>query len=242
MFNDPATFARTAFIEALERAGVTVTGDPVATNPTESLPPRGRCRSPAVRRRAAVAAALGGGQVRHEDQLQPWAADDLLPARGGGWSDDCERGMPKAAAIWKATRDWTPCGVVLIDGSGLAGNFVTPNNQVELQTIMAKRPDAEAWRDTLPILGVDGSLATVQANGPSAGKVSGKTGTLAAGDGFNDRYRLPVKALGGYIDTEGGRHFAFAVFSTNSLYPDINGIFQANDDVGKVVSTIQQAY
>ena len=32
-FKDPATFARTAFIEALGRAGVTVTADPVATNP-----------------------------------------------------------------------------------------------------------------------------------------------------------------------------------------------------------------
>ena len=94
----------------------------------------------------------------------------------------------------------------------------------------------------MPILGVDGSLATVQSTSPSAGKVFGKTGTLAAGDAFNDRYRLPVKALGGQMDTEGGRHFAFAVFSTNSLYPDINGIFQANDDVGKVVASIQQAY
>ena len=82
----------------------------------------------------------------------------------------------------------------------------------------------------------------VQADGPAKGKVSGKTGTLVASDGFNDRYRLPVKALGGYIDTEGGRHVAFAVISTNSLYPDINGIFEANDDVGKVVASIQQSY
>ena len=36
-FEDPATFARTAFIEALGRAGVTVGGDPVATNSTASL-------------------------------------------------------------------------------------------------------------------------------------------------------------------------------------------------------------
>ena len=37
-FKDPATFARTAFIEALGRAGVTVTADPVATNPDAALP------------------------------------------------------------------------------------------------------------------------------------------------------------------------------------------------------------
>ena len=37
-FDDPATFARTAFIEALGRAGVTVSADPVATNPVDALP------------------------------------------------------------------------------------------------------------------------------------------------------------------------------------------------------------
>ena len=36
-FKDPATYARTAFIEALGRAGVTVAGDPMATNSTASL-------------------------------------------------------------------------------------------------------------------------------------------------------------------------------------------------------------
>ena len=43
---------------------------------------------------------------------------------------------------------------------------------------MAQRPDAAAWRATLPILGVDGSLTTVQANSPAKGKVFAKTGTL----------------------------------------------------------------
>ena len=70
----------------------------------------------------------------------------------------------------------------------------------------------------------------------------GKTGTLVAGDGFNNRYRLPVKALGGYIDTKGGRHFAFAIIGSQGFFAELEGVFQANDDVGKVATSIQQSY
>jgi len=38
---DPSAFARTAFIEALQRAGVTVTAAPTGPNPTSLLPPTG---------------------------------------------------------------------------------------------------------------------------------------------------------------------------------------------------------
>ena len=151
-------------------------------------------------------------------------------------------GTRGAGDIWRAAGLDTTTATI-VDGSGLIGNVITPNNQVDLQTIMAKRDDAAAWKATLPILGVDGSLATVQANGPAAGKVVGKTGTLVGGDPFNDnRYRISVKALGGDMETESGRNLAFAVFSSNSFAPTVEGVFAANDDVGAIVAAIQQSY
>ena len=104
---------------------------------------------------------------------------------------------------------------------------------------LGDRPVSQA---TLPILGVDGSLALVEPNGPAKGKVFAKTGTLGAGDLFNNRLRLPTKALGGYIDTKNGRHFAFAIVASNSVFDDISGVFAANDDVGQVVAIIQQTH
>ena len=133
-------------------------------------------------------------------------------------------------------------GASLIDGSGLDGNLVTPANQTQLETIMAKRPDAARWKATMPVLGVDGSLATVQADSPSKAKVFAKTGSLVGGDQFNGRLRLSTKALGGYIDTAKGRHFAFTIIVNNGFFADINGVFAANDDVGKVAAIIQQTY
>ena len=240
-FKDPATYARTAFIEALGRAGVTVAADPGVPNPAAALP--AKADVDALTSVAELTSLPLKEEVTYINKISFNVGGETMFCRlaVAAGSDDCAKGLLKGAELWRAAGLDTNA-VVLVDGSGLAGNFVTADSQVQLQTIMSQRPDAQAWRDTLPILGVDGSLATVQADGPSAGKVSGKTGTLLAGDGFNDRYRLPVKALGGYIDTESGRHFAFAVISTNSIYPDINGIFAANDDVGKVVATIQQAY
>jgi D-alanyl-D-alanine carboxypeptidase/D-alanyl-D-alanine-endopeptidase (penicillin-binding protein 4) len=240
-FEDPARFARTAFVEALGRAGVKVDADPVAVNPERLLPSRAatdrlrtvaRLRSLPLREEATYVLKVSynrGGQL---------LICRLAVAAG---SSDCDDGLFKAQQIWAGAGLDTD-GAVLKDGSGLTGNLVTADNQAQLQAIMNKRPDAAAWQATLPILGVDGSLARVQANTPAAGRVFAKTGTLGDWDGFNRRFVLPTKALGGFIDTRQGRRFTFAIIVTNSIFSDRQGIFAANDDVGKVAALIQQAH
>ena len=156
-------------------------------------------------------------------------------------STDCDDGLAKAAQIWRRSGLDTR-GAVLIDGSRPPGNLITVDNQVQLQTIMARRADADAGRKTLPVMGVDGSLALVQRGGPATGKIFAKTGTLAGGDLFNRRILLPAKALGGYIHSKSGRRFAFSIVVTNSVFAGIEGAFAANDDVGKVATIIQQSY
>ena len=246
-FEDPSSYARTAFIEALGRAGVAVGGDPMAPNSTASLGDPG-----AVDGLASVAElrslpldqdATYVLKISYNRGAQTMIC--LLAAADGSYDGtappghECDGGMARAAELWaEAGLDTT--GASLIDGSGLEGNLVTPANQAELQTIMAKRADAARWRATLPILGVDGSLALVQADSPSAGKVFAKTGTLVSGDTFNGRYRLAAKALGGYIEAESGRHLAFTIILNQGFFDDIDGVFAANDDVGAVAASIQQ--
>jgi D-alanyl-D-alanine carboxypeptidase/D-alanyl-D-alanine-endopeptidase (penicillin-binding protein 4) len=240
-FADPATYARTAYIEALNRAGVTVTADPTATNPDAALPSTSDVTAlPAVAQLKSLPfqqEATYTMKISYNRGAQTFICR-LAVAAG---SKDCDDGLKQAGVIWsKAGLDTT--GAVLIDGSGLPGNVITADNEVQLQTIMAKRPDAAQWRSTMPALGVDGSLAMVQAGTPSVGKVIAKTGTLASADGLNGRYYLPAKALGGYIDTKSGRHFAFTIIASGSVFNDGEGIFAANDDVGKVAASIQQSY
>ncbi|TQL54163.1 D-alanyl-D-alanine carboxypeptidase/D-alanyl-D-alanine endopeptidase [Subtercola boreus] len=241
VLEDPATFARTAFIEALQRAGVTVTSNPTAANPEGSLP-----ESSAVAALPTVAQLTSlplGQEVTYVMKISYNRGAQTLLCRlaVAAGETDCDEGLVEAQKIWsEAGLDTT--GASLIDGSGLDGNFITPKNAVDIQTIFAKRPDAAAWRDTLPILGVDGSLADVQKTSPAAGKVFAKTGTLLGGDAFNNRYRLVTKTLGGVMDTEKGRHLAFTIMVNQGFYTDAAGVFQANDDVGNVAALIQQAY
>lgn len=240
-FADPATYARTAYIEALARAGVTVSADPTAVNPAAALPDV-----------AAVDALPSVATLTSLSFLQEATYTMKISYNRGGQtficllavaagSRDCGDGLGQAGAVWsKAGLDTSRA--VLIDGSGLPGNMITANSEVQLQKIMAGRPDAAKWRSTMPVLGVDGSLTKVQARSPAAGKVVGKTGTLASADGFNGRFYLPTKALGGYMDTKSGRHFAFSIMVNSSVFKDQAGLFIANEDVGKIAASIQQSH
>ena len=241
VLDDPATFARTAFIEALGRAGVAVADDPIAVNSTETLAEQAAVDAlPSVAELESLPLeeeATYVMKISYNRGAQTLIC--LLAVETG--VDDCSTGMEEAGRIWKeAGLDTT--GASLIDGSGLEGNYITAQNAVEVQTLMAERPDADRWRETMPVLGVDGSLATVQVDSPAAGKVFAKTGTLVSGDAFNGRIRLSTKALGGVMETESGRSVAFTIIMNQGFSAGIEGVFQANDDVGAVAAAIQQHY
>jgi len=240
-FSDPARYARTAFIEALGRAGVAVSANATATNPAKLLPRTSTVTG--LRTVARLRSLPLSEETEYVLKVSYNRGGQTMICRlaAAAGSTDCDDGMAKAAQIWRKAGLDTK-GAVLIDGSGLIGNLITADNQVQLETIMSKRTDAAAWQATLPILGVDGSLAMVQAGGPAAGKVFAKTGSLGGIDLFNGRFLLPSKALGGYMDTKQGRRFAFSIVVTNSVFPTLAGVFAANDDVGKVAASIQQGY
>jgi D-alanyl-D-alanine carboxypeptidase/D-alanyl-D-alanine-endopeptidase (penicillin-binding protein 4) len=81
---------------------------------------------------------------------------------------------------------------------------------------MHSRPDFETYLQGLPVLGVDGTLAShVSPNSPARGKVQAKTGTLFWTNVMNQRELMTSKALAGYMTTAGGRRLALALFVNN---------------------------
>ncbi|MEK7855481.1 MAG: D-alanyl-D-alanine carboxypeptidase/D-alanyl-D-alanine-endopeptidase, partial [Acidobacteriota bacterium] len=86
-------------------------------------------------------------------------------------------------------------GIVQYDGSGLSRhNLITPAAVVQLYTYMAKQSKyTQAWRDSLTIGGVDGTLANRFKGTLAEKNMRGKTGTIDQ-----------VSALSGYITTAGG--------------------------------------
>ena len=94
-FNDPATYARTAFIEALGRAGVTVTADPVVTNPAAALP--AKADVDALTSVAELTSLPSAEEVTYINKISFNVGGETMFCRlaVAAGSDDCEQGLLK---------------------------------------------------------------------------------------------------------------------------------------------------
>lgn len=91
------------------------------------------------------------------------------------------------------------------DGSGLSRhNLITASATVQLYTYMSRHRFAQAFRDSLPIAGVDGTLRTRMRGTPAAGNARAKTGTINQ-----------VSALSGYVTTAAGERLVFSILVNN---------------------------
>ena len=94
-----------------------------------------------------------------------------------------------------------PGDFVFFDGSGLSGHdLVTPRATVRLLEYAAGQPWFAGWKASLPVGGVDGSLANRFVKAPLLGKVFAKTGTLGE-----------ARALSGYVECRSGRTVVFSI-------------------------------
>lgn len=94
---------------------------------------------------------------------------------------------------------------VFYDGSGLSGHdLVTPRATVKLLQFAATQPWFAAWKASLPVGGVDGSLAGRFTKEPLKGHVFAKTGTLGE-----------ARALSGYLECASGKTVIFSILVGN---------------------------
>lgn len=110
------------------------------------------------------------------------------------------------------------------DGSGMSTyNRVSPRGVVAFLRWAAMQPWGAAWRATLPIGGVDGTLARRFRGGPLEGRVFAKTGSLNQ-----------VSALAGYLVAKSGRTLAFALYAND--IPEGAGAVKAMDAALEIVA------
>jgi D-alanyl-D-alanine carboxypeptidase/D-alanyl-D-alanine-endopeptidase (penicillin-binding protein 4) len=231
----PASFARIAFVQALARAGVSVRGALRAPNAAAKLPPRGSY-SAATRVAAFVS--------------PPYAQDAKLILKvslnlGANLSLSLfglTKGQRTIAGALSAERK------VLIglgvparafdfptNGSGSPDSRAAPRATVQLLTAMSKGPNAADYRNALPVLGVDGSLAGIGRALPAKGHVFAKTGTTI------DKTGLKAQVLAGYIDAKSGRRYAFALY-VNDAGPitTISDVAAVMDDEARILNAIYE--
>ncbi len=95
--------------------------------------------------------------------------------------------------------------VLLEEGSGLSRrDVITPNATIALLVFMSRHRSFEAYRNALPIAGVDGTLERRMKGTLAAGNVRAKTGSL--------RY---VFTMSGYVTTASGERLAFSIMLNN---------------------------
>jgi PBP4 family serine-type D-alanyl-D-alanine carboxypeptidase len=221
---DPASFARIAFVQALQRAGVTVNAAPRAKNAPALLPARG---SYAAANRVAAFVSPPYAQfaklvLKVSLNLGANLSLSLFGVENGA------RTVASALAVERTTL--TAMGVTpsLFDfptnGSGSPDSRAAPRAVVQLLTAMSRGTNAATFHDALPILGVDGSLAETGGDLPAKGHVFAKTGTTL------DKTGLKAQVLAGYIDAKSGRKLAFALFVNDA------GPIKQISDVGEVFS------
>jgi D-alanyl-D-alanine carboxypeptidase/D-alanyl-D-alanine-endopeptidase (penicillin-binding protein 4) len=116
----------------------------------------------------------------------------------------------------------------LYDGSGMSPNDrIAPRAYAQLLSYASRQAWGAAWRDTLPIAGVDGTLAIRFKTSPLNGKLWAKTGTL------NE-----TNALSGYLTAVSGKTLAFSIL-VNGHRPDSNAEVQAIDRIAEAIAATE---
>jgi D-alanyl-D-alanine carboxypeptidase/D-alanyl-D-alanine-endopeptidase (penicillin-binding protein 4) len=138
-------------------------------------------------------------------------------------------------------RDWLQREGLDLDGAmqgdGAGGDaFFSPRFMTRYLALVATRPWAAAFQSALPILGRDGTLATIQVNAPGAGKVFAKTGTYATYDPLNKRTLVTGKGLAGYFTARSGRRIAFAIYVNHFAVKTGDPAIIAGQALGEIAS------
>ena len=221
---DPADFTARLFRQLLEERGVTIYGR-ARTKHTELA---------STRTFSVTSLASGGGDSTRPPNPEPMVlasyqsqpvVQDLrvinkvsqnlhaelmlrLLGKEKGTSGSIEGGL-EVLRGFLVNAGIKPDQFVFYDGSGLSReDLATPEAIVELLQYCKQQPWSQAYADTLPIAGVDGSLSDRFRNTAAAGVVRGKTGSLAH-----------VYSLAGYATTASGDHIAFSVVTNNNSMP-----------------------
>ncbi|UUR06890.1 D-alanyl-D-alanine carboxypeptidase/D-alanyl-D-alanine endopeptidase [Sphingomonas glaciei] len=199
--DDPAHYAAWRLARMLEERGVRVGGAVASLYQPQP--------SPAVAQAVEVARAepgpLGEDIATINKVSQNVHAELLLRRLGAA------RGKPNVAGGLEAVREVLNRASVperaatLADGSGMSPyNRVSPRGVVTLLRWAAGRPWGAAFRASLPIGGVDGTLGRRFASGALKGRLFAKTGSLTA-----------ASAVSGYLLTARGETLVFSALASD---------------------------
>ncbi len=242
---DPAEFTAAAFKDALMRRGITITGTPTAAHKYpvgtgDFASERGQMVLLTRDRPNVVAAPLQNRRVLAMHVSAPVVQDVtvinkvsenlhaelLLRLLGKVYGNDGSFAQGARVVRQFMVRAGVPdADFFIYDGSGMSPeDRIAPRAYTQLLTYAAKQPWGVNFRETLPVAGVDGTLASHFRNSTLKGKVWAKTGTL------NE-----VTALSGYVIAKSGQTLTFSIL-INGRRPGSDAEPQALDRIVEAIA------
>jgi D-alanyl-D-alanine carboxypeptidase/D-alanyl-D-alanine-endopeptidase (penicillin-binding protein 4) len=238
--DDPAGFARALFIEALRAEGVKVRASSLEA-PTAELPQKDgydKLTRVALFRSAPLSEAIKV-ILKVSHNLHASALPQLVALKHGQNSQPAGMRV-QGRVLGKLGVDVKSISLESGAGGG-DGDRVSPRTTVQLLQAMRKRDDWATFEAALPVLGVDGTLATVVGkDSPARGKVKGKTGTYTDENRLQGRIHLRAKSLGGVMTSAKGKTLVFTIFVNDVVLPLGVTATREGKTIGKLCELIYQ--
>jgi len=251
--DDPAEYAARSLMAMLAARGVTIAGTAharhryaTATGSKELQNDLAAPEAASFAHLTSVAAPLNGRRVLATHVSVPMAEDltmtnkvsqnlhaeltlRLLGRLAGDPNADEDAGSIAAGA--RVVRQFLrsagvdPADFYFLDGSGMSVNdLIAPRAYTTLLLYAARQPWGEAWKATLPVAGVDGTLRGRFRESPLKGKLFAKTGTLSEDN-----------ALSGYLIAASGKTVAFSIL-VNGHLPGSDAELKAADRICEAIA------
>jgi D-alanyl-D-alanine carboxypeptidase/D-alanyl-D-alanine-endopeptidase (penicillin-binding protein 4) len=247
---DPAEYTAEAFKEALLGRGVTVNGGATSAHrlsvetggfvaeramPIKSLPARASMttiQAPLEGRRvlAARSSVPMAEDITVTNKLsQNLHAELLLRLLGRVFGSDGSLAEgSRVVRQFMVGAGLDDNDFFFYDGSGMSmDDRIAPRAMTKLLAYVSRQSWGTAWRETLPVAGVDGTLSGRFKTSPVKGRVWAKTGTMNESN-----------ALSGYVTTTGGKMLAFSVM-VNGHRPGSTAETQAMDRIVEAIGEEQ---
>ena len=115
-----------------------------------------------------------------------------------------------------------------------------PSSFTNFLTYIYRQPYFERFKNTLPVLGIDGTLAETHSNSQAAGNVFAKTGTAMQMRRLDGVTSINIKAaLAGFIELPNSEIIVFSVFLEYS--PSTANSVEAHETIGDIVNIVYEA-
>jgi D-alanyl-D-alanine carboxypeptidase/D-alanyl-D-alanine-endopeptidase (penicillin-binding protein 4) len=233
--DDPAAFARSAFIEALQQAGVTVTAPGGGANPATLLPPKGSYQpGDMVGDYVSLPLSQFANLILKVSYNRGADLMTCLAAVKAG-STNCQQGL--SAELATITGLGIPSQSVFpLDGAGSDDQGRTTVDA--LATFLRHVSTTSYGRtlfDALPVFDRSGTMANVLPHSRAIGHAQVKTGNRGVGSPAGQAMLLG-NSLAGYVETKSGRRVTFMLVVANVPLNTSSEVLAVTDQQAQMVA------